>query len=167
VCTEEPSGLWDLLHSALLNWLARHGQIDWSPAVVDSCSMRAVCGDARPGRIRPIGAKRGSKRYLICDGRGTPLAVRLTGANRHDSQDAVPLVDEVQQAQAVGLAGRNREIGCVARRLSVPPCPAHANRSSNTTDRCINRGGGRDRGRRRSRGTVPGFHRQGTSSSGR
>ena len=32
-------------------------------------------------------AKRGSKRHLICDGRGVPLAVRLTGANRNDSQE--------------------------------------------------------------------------------
>jgi hypothetical protein len=30
---------------------------------------------------------------MICDGRGVPLAVRLTGANRHDSQEALPLVD--------------------------------------------------------------------------
>ena len=27
-------------------------------------------------------AKRGSKRQLICDGHGVPLAVRVTGANR-------------------------------------------------------------------------------------
>jgi len=30
-------------------------------------------------------AKLGSKRHLICDGRGVPLAVQLTGANRNDS----------------------------------------------------------------------------------
>lgn len=27
---------------------------------------------------------RGSKRHLICDGRGIPLAIRLNGANCHD-----------------------------------------------------------------------------------
>ena len=31
-------------------------------------------------------AKLGSKRHLICDGRGIPLALQLTGANRTDSQ---------------------------------------------------------------------------------
>jgi len=40
-------------------------------------------------------AKRGSKRHLICDGRGVPLAVRLTGANRNDSQEALALVDAI------------------------------------------------------------------------
>jgi transposase len=36
------AGVWDLIHFALLDWLARCDQIDWSRAVVDSCSIRAV-----------------------------------------------------------------------------------------------------------------------------
>lgn len=40
-------------------------------------------------------AKRGSKRHLICDGHGVPLALRLTGANRNDSQEALALVDAI------------------------------------------------------------------------
>jgi hypothetical protein len=35
------------------------------------------------------------KRHLICDGRGVPLAVRLTVANRNDSQEALVLVDAI------------------------------------------------------------------------
>ena len=34
-------------------------------------------------------AKLASKRHLICDGRGVPLAIQLTGANRNDSQQAL------------------------------------------------------------------------------
>jgi transposase len=48
------AGIWDLTHFVLLNWLARDGQIDWSHAVVDSCSVRAVFGGRKLGRIRPI-----------------------------------------------------------------------------------------------------------------
>ncbi len=51
-------------------------------------------------------AKRRSKRHLICDGRGVPLAIRLTGANRHDSQEALPLVDAIPPLQ--GERGRPR-----------------------------------------------------------
>ena len=40
----QKDGIWDLIHFALLSWLARDGQIDWSHAVVDSCSVRAVFG---------------------------------------------------------------------------------------------------------------------------
>ena len=39
--------------------------------------------------------KNGSKRHLIVDGQGTPLAIAHTGANCHDSEMAVPLVDEI------------------------------------------------------------------------
>ena len=37
-------GIWQLLHFVLLDWLARYGQIDWSRAVVDGSSIRAVFG---------------------------------------------------------------------------------------------------------------------------
>ena len=37
-------GVWQLLHFVLLDWLARYGQIDWSRAVVDGSSVRAVFG---------------------------------------------------------------------------------------------------------------------------
>ena len=48
------AGIWDLTHFVLLNWLSRNGRIDWSHAVVDSCSVRAVFGGRKLGRIRPI-----------------------------------------------------------------------------------------------------------------
>jgi transposase len=91
----QQAGVWDLVHFALLDWLAREDQIDWSRAVVDSCSIRAVYGGDQTGPNPTDRAKRGSKRHLICDGRGVPLAVRLTGANRNDSQEALALVDAI------------------------------------------------------------------------
>ena len=94
------------MHFALLDWLARHDQIDWSRAVVDSCSVRAVFGETKTGPNPTDRAKRASKRHVICDGRGVPLAVRLTGANRHDSKEALPLVDAIPPLQ--GERGRPR-----------------------------------------------------------
>src|SRR5438105_2808549 len=40
-------------------------------------------------------AKKGTKRHLLVDGNGTPLAVRITGANRNESLVAMPLLDDV------------------------------------------------------------------------
>jgi len=51
-------------------------------------------------------AKLGSKRHLICDGQGVPLAIQLTGANRNDSQQALSLVDAIPLVQ--GERGRPR-----------------------------------------------------------
>jgi transposase len=45
----QQAGIWDLIHFALLDWLARQDPIDWSRAVVDSCSVRAVYGGAPTG----------------------------------------------------------------------------------------------------------------------
>jgi transposase len=50
----QQAGIWDLIHFVLLDWLGRSGQIDWSCAAVDSCSVRAVFGGRRPVPIRPI-----------------------------------------------------------------------------------------------------------------
>ena len=101
---------WSLIpnpHFALLDWLARNDQIDWSRAVVDSCSIRAVHGGDHTGPNPTDRAKRGSKRQLIFDGRGVPLAVRLTGANRNDSQEALALVDAIPPLH--GERGRPRQ----------------------------------------------------------
>ena len=48
------AGIWDLTHFVLLNWLSRNGQIDWSHAVVDSCSVPSSFRGRKRGRIRPI-----------------------------------------------------------------------------------------------------------------
>jgi transposase len=106
----QEQGIWDLMHFALLSWLAREGDIDWSRAVVDSCSIRAVCGGTRTGPNPTDRAKRGSKRHLICDARGVPLAVRLTVANRNDSQEALALVDAIPPLQRERGRPRRRQI---------------------------------------------------------
>lgn len=43
-------GVWDQLHQRLLDRLGRLGQIDWSRAVVDSASFRAVFGGTTPAQ---------------------------------------------------------------------------------------------------------------------
>jgi hypothetical protein len=53
--------------------------------------------------------KLGSKRHLIVDRRGVPLALTVTGANRHDSivfealVDAMPAVPELPGRPALAL----------------------------------------------------------------
>jgi transposase len=47
-------GVWQRVHLLLLNKLREADKIDWSRAVVDSTSVRAVFGGRRPARIRRI-----------------------------------------------------------------------------------------------------------------
>jgi transposase len=43
----QQTGVWQLIHFVLLDWLARGERIDWSRAVVDGSSVRAVFGGTR------------------------------------------------------------------------------------------------------------------------
>jgi transposase len=74
------AGRWDRLV------VSRHRQL------FDAC---AFWGD-KTGPNPTDRAKNGSKRHLITDGNGTPLAIKHTGANVHDSQMAIPLVDAIE-----------------------------------------------------------------------
>jgi transposase len=51
----QEAGIWQLIHFVLLDWLARYGQIDWSRAVVDGSSVRAVFGGRRQVLTLPTG----------------------------------------------------------------------------------------------------------------
>jgi len=51
----QEAGIWQLIHFSLLDWLARYGEIDWSRAVVDGSSIRAVFGGSRQDRTPLIG----------------------------------------------------------------------------------------------------------------
>ncbi len=53
----EEAGVWDELHWVLLSELNAADEIDWSRAVVDSASVRAVFGGRKPAQALWIGEK--------------------------------------------------------------------------------------------------------------
>lgn len=53
----QQAGIWDKIHNVLLNKLRESDQIDFSRAVVDSASVRAVFGGRKPARIQRIDGK--------------------------------------------------------------------------------------------------------------
>ncbi|EFG64366.1 IS4 family transposase [Streptomyces sp. SPB074] len=61
----------------------------------------AHTGPSPVDRARP-----GSKHHLIADRHGTPLAVTLTGGNRHDVTRLTPLLEAIPRVR--GLVGRPR-----------------------------------------------------------
>jgi transposase len=56
----QEAGIWQLIHFVMLDWLARRERIDWSRAVVDGSSIRAVFGGRRQAPILPIGQNLGA-----------------------------------------------------------------------------------------------------------
>ena len=53
----QKAGVWTKIHRVLLNKLQEADKIDWSRAVVDSASVRAVFGGRRPGQTPSIAGK--------------------------------------------------------------------------------------------------------------
>lgn len=91
----QEAGVWQKLHELLLAQLREAGQIDWSRAVVDSASVRAVGGGEKTGPNPTDRRKPGSKHHVITDAQGIPLAATLTGANQPDVTQLLPLVEGI------------------------------------------------------------------------
>jgi len=95
------AGVWDRLHRVLLAKLNAADRIDWSRAAIDSATARSPLGGEATGPNPTDRRKLGTKHHAIVDGRGVPLATATTGANRHDGQAMVPLLDALP-----GVAGK-------------------------------------------------------------
>ena len=54
----QKAGVWDNIHQVLLNKLRQADQIDFSRAIVDSSSVRAVFGGPKQAQIPQIGVKK-------------------------------------------------------------------------------------------------------------
>lgn len=101
------AGVWQRLHEVLLGTLRAAGQLDTSRAVIEGSYVRALKGGPKPGPS-PVDRRRpGSKHHVITDAGGTPLAATLTGGNRHDVTQLLPLVDKVPRIK--GIRGRPRQ----------------------------------------------------------
>lgn len=91
----QKAGVWERLHRVLLDQLGCAKKVDWSRAVVDSGSIRAVGGGEKTGPNPTDRAKPGSKHHVITDAVGVPLSFVLTAANVNDTTELVPLVDGI------------------------------------------------------------------------
>lgn len=52
----QEAGVWEQLHHLLLSKLQAADRIDWSRAIVDSATVKALLGGEKPARIRRIAA---------------------------------------------------------------------------------------------------------------
>jgi transposase len=99
-------GVWRRLWQNILSELQAEGRLSWERAVVDSSRVRAGHGGEKTGKSPVDRGKLGSKHHLLVEGRGIPLAARLTGANRHDITQLLDLVESIPPVR--GKRGRPR-----------------------------------------------------------
>ena len=75
------------------NWLGELGELDWSRAHLDSGSVPAKRGGPLTGPNPTDRGKAGTKRHVVVDRQGIPLAVKVSAVNDHDGPVFEPLLD--------------------------------------------------------------------------
>ncbi|MFE9927122.1 IS5 family transposase [Streptomyces sp. NPDC005774] len=100
------AGVWPRLHEVLLAEPRKAGLLEMDDAAIDGSHVRALKRGAHTGPSPVDRARPGSKHHLITDRNGTPLAVSLTGGNRHDVTQLMPLLDAIPHIR--GTRGRPR-----------------------------------------------------------
>ena len=90
----QAAGVWSRLHRVLLDRLGAANAIDWGRCSLDRVSVPAKGGELTGPNPTDRG-KPGTKRHVLVDAGGIPLALELTPANAHDSTMLEPVLDAV------------------------------------------------------------------------
>ncbi len=98
------AGLFVKLMRVLLQWYDRVRGIAWDWQILDTAIVPAPLGGGKTGPNPTDRGKCGTKRHVLTDRRGAPLAVTLSGANEVDKRGLVPTLE----AQAVRRPPRRR-----------------------------------------------------------
>jgi len=69
--------------------------IDWQWQSLDAAITKAPLGSENTGANPTDRGKKGTKRHLLTEGNGMPLAVVVTGANRHDKKETKNVLDNI------------------------------------------------------------------------
>ncbi|WP_425284015.1 IS5 family transposase [Methylobacterium phyllostachyos] len=102
----QKAGVWNHLQQTLLGRLGRRNGIDFS-----SASIGCKKGGPALGPIPTDRGKLGTKRHVLTDAKGVPLALKLTGANVHDSRMLEAVVDAVPPIRQCWGRPRKRPSG--------------------------------------------------------
>src|SRR5262249_32063553 len=79
---------------------------EWSWAIADWSQVKAKMRGFETGPSPVDRGRPGSKRHLLVDGTGIPLAFTVTGGNRNEITQLIPLLDAVPTVHGVFTASR-------------------------------------------------------------
>ena len=93
----EKAGVFQALwKTGLMEYDKKRG-INWRWQSVDGCITKAPLGGEKTGKNPTDRAKSGTKRSLLTDANGIPLAISVEGANRHDKK----ILEQTLSAMAI------------------------------------------------------------------
>lgn len=88
----------ELWRAGLLEYDELEG-IEWEWQAIDGAMSKAPLGRGATGKNPTDRAKMGTKRSMLTDGAGIPLAVAVEGANRHDAKLLVATLEGLMVAR--------------------------------------------------------------------
>lgn len=88
----QKAGVWKKIMQRLLRFYGRTKRIKWKWQSIDSKMVPSPLGGDKTGKNPTDRGKRGAKVHILVDQRGAPLAIHLTGANRHDKWSVADLL---------------------------------------------------------------------------
>jgi transposase len=139
----QQAGVWKRLHHLLLQRLQDVGRIDSERASLDSASVPAPGGGEQTGKDPTNRGKLGTKRHIVVDQAGVPLAATISAANVHDSKllqetvDAIPALRLSHQRRG---RPRKRPVKLHADKGYDYPCCRQALRARSIIARIARRG---------------------------
>lgn len=89
----QQAGILESLFREMVLYYHHRNRIQWRWQAIDSKSVAAPLGGEHTGKNPTDRGKLGSKRHILVDGRGAPLAVVVTAANSNDVSSALDLLD--------------------------------------------------------------------------
>lgn len=89
----QQAGIMKAIANLMLNWYDQVHGIDWQWQSADAKLLPAPLGGDKTGPNPTDLGKSGTKRHLLIDGRGAPLAFHLSAAQRHDKLGLPLLLD--------------------------------------------------------------------------
>jgi len=109
------AGTFERLWRVLLRYYDHRHGIGWDWQILDSVTVPAPLGGEKTGKNPTDRGKSGTKRHILTDRRGAPLAVVVSGANEHDKHYAVQTV----RATIVRRSRRNRQGRLIVRHFGA------------------------------------------------
>jgi putative transposase len=100
----------ELWRAGLLEYDELEG-IEWEWQALEGAMTKAPLGRGAIGKNPTDRAKMGTKRSMLTDGAGIPLAVAVEGANRHDSKLLVATLDGLVVARPAAPGEEGEEAG--------------------------------------------------------
>ena len=89
----QQAGIMKAIANRMLYWYDQVRGIDWEWQSADAKLLPAPLGGDKTGPNPTDLGKSGTKRHLLIDGRGAPLAFHLSAAQRHDKRGLSPLLN--------------------------------------------------------------------------